>query len=226
MNRDFRERVLLPVALPIALVLGFGVFAFALSRILLTVSELLSVVIAMFVATYILIVGAFVARNQRITSRALGAGLAVGLFGIVAAGAVAGAAGMRELHVEGGNAEDEGGEGAVADGSAGEGGADAGEGAGAAPEIPDDAVTFVAIDIDYEQAPTEVPAGDVVFALENSGAILHNVVLEEPGDVLVVEAQGGETAVQNIQLEPGDYTYFCSVPGHRQAGMEGTFTVA
>jgi uncharacterized cupredoxin-like copper-binding protein len=29
----------------------------------------------------------------------------------------------------------------------------------------------------------------------------------------------------SAQLKPGNYTFYCSVPGHRQAGMQGTLTV-
>jgi uncharacterized cupredoxin-like copper-binding protein len=37
-------------------------------------------------------------------------------------------------------------------------------------------------------------------------------------------SKGGASQVQ-LNLKPGTYTYFCSVPGHRQAGMQGTLTV-
>ncbi|MDP8978487.1 MAG: plastocyanin/azurin family copper-binding protein [Actinomycetota bacterium] len=55
------------------------------------------------------------------------------------------------------------------------------------------------------------------------GSINHNVTFEGVNDgEPAVEADGGETATGTVDLQPGTYTYFCSVPGHRAAGMEGT----
>lgn len=103
--------------------------------------------------------------------------------------------------------------------AAGEGG---GEGEGAAGGAT---AEFVAIDLAYEAAPTEVAAGTVEFALDNQGAIEHNVVIEELDDEVVVEAPGGGTDTGTVELEPGEYTYYCDIAGHRAAGMEGTLTV-
>jgi uncharacterized cupredoxin-like copper-binding protein len=36
--------------------------------------------------------------------------------------------------------------------------------------------------------------------------------------------QGGSKSL-TLNLEPGTYKFYCTVPGHRQAGMEGTLTV-
>ena len=98
--------------------------------------------------------------------------------------------------------------------AAGEGGDEGGGGGGA----------WVAIDIDYEQAPTELPAGPVEVQLQNNGAIEHNVVIEELGDEEILTAAGGASDNATVEFEPGEYTYYCDVPGHR-ATMEGTLTV-
>ena len=84
---------------------------------------------------------------------------------------------------------------------------------------------FVAVDLGFPEAPSELPAGGAQVELDNQGAIEHNVVIEET-DQKILEAPGGGTDSATVDLEPGDYTYFCDIPGHRAAGMEGTLTVA
>ncbi|MBW3604435.1 MAG: cupredoxin domain-containing protein [Actinobacteria bacterium] len=101
----------------------------------------------------------------------------------------------------------------------GAGGGEAGGDGGAA------SAEFVAIDIAYEAAPDEVPAGPVAMTLVNNGSIEHNVVIEELDDRKVLDTAGGETDQAEVELEAGEYTYFCDVAGHRAAGMEGELTV-
>lgn len=86
--------------------------------------------------------------------------------------------------------------------------------------------TWVAVDIAYEEAPEEVAAGTVDVELDNQGNIEHNVVIEELDDQLILDAAAGESDSGSVELEPGTYTYYCDVAGHRAAGMEGTLTVA
>src|SRR3954447_10507411 len=69
-------------------------------------------------------------------------------------------------------------------------------------------------------------AGQITIDFKNPAPIPHNVVIEQNGKELsgfepIAEGEESETA----ELKPGTYTFFCSVPGHRQAGMEGTLTV-
>jgi uncharacterized cupredoxin-like copper-binding protein len=104
-------------------------------------------------------------------------------------------------------------------GGATEGGGGAGGGGGAAT------AEWVAVDIAFDQAPTEVAAGTVSASLTNEGATEHNVVIEELGDEMILDAPAGQSDSAEVELEAGDYTYYCNVPGHREAGMEGTLTV-
>jgi len=69
-------------------------------------------------------------------------------------------------------------------------------------------------------------AGTVTIDFENPSATPHNVVIEEDGKELAgfEPIAEGEKSV-SADLKPGTYTFLCTVPGHAQAGMEGTLTV-
>jgi plastocyanin len=89
------------------------------------------------------------------------------------------------------------------------------------------AVTIQGLDT-LKYSATEIIAqpGTLEVTLECEPAVNHDFVIEELGDEVVVECAAGETATGTTsELEPGTYTYYCSVPGHRAAGMEGTLTV-
>ena len=85
--------------------------------------------------------------------------------------------------------------------------------------------TWVAVDIAFDSAPTELPAGEVEITLENQGAAIHNVTIEGVDPAPVVEAAGGATETGVVTLEPGTYTYICSVPGH-EGSMNGELIVS
>jgi plastocyanin len=70
-------------------------------------------------------------------------------------------------------------------------------------------------------------AGKDTIDFTNESPVPHDVHIEdssgkELGGTEIVQ-EGSDSA--EVELKPGTYTYFCSVPGHRQAGMEGTLTV-
>jgi plastocyanin len=81
--------------------------------------------------------------------------------------------------------------------------------------------------LEFEEKSATAKAGNVTINFTNSSPVPHDVKIEsENGEELggtEVISEGNESA--KVNLKPGTYTFFCSVPGHRQAGMEGTLTV-
>ena len=79
--------------------------------------------------------------------------------------------------------------------------------------------------IAWEPTELSAPAGSVTITLDNpSQTQPHNIVLEGVEDGSSDTITDSSTEV-TAELEAGEYTYFCSVGGHRQQGMEGTLTV-
>lgn len=79
----------------------------------------------------------------------------------------------------------------------------------------------------FDKASLTSKPGKVTIDFENPAAIEHDVAIEGPeGKELAVSARigKGKTSV-STDLAAGAYTFFCSVPGHREGGMEGTLTV-
>lgn len=70
-------------------------------------------------------------------------------------------------------------------------------------------------------------AGTVTIAFENKATIEHNVTVASPSGATLgaTPTSSGGTKTLTVTLKPGTYKFYCSVPGHRQAGMEGTLTV-
>jgi uncharacterized cupredoxin-like copper-binding protein len=65
---------------------------------------------------------------------------------------------------------------------------------------------------------------DILIHLTNTGAAPHNFTVESLG--ISEDVAPGESKDVTINTGPGELDYYCDVPGHRQAGMEGTITVA
>ena len=61
----------------------------------------------------------------------------------------------------------------------------------------------------------------------NDSSVPHNVTLDGPGvEDAATETITGGSSTLTLDLQPGKYTFYCSVDGHRGAGMEGTLTVS
>jgi uncharacterized cupredoxin-like copper-binding protein len=114
---------------------------------------------------------------------------------------------------------------------------------------PSTAITLDAADFSYTPASVTVPAGEpVTLTLKNSSVVEHDFVIEKI-DVesivrkdsgseahhaldeglnvdLHISAQPGDTSVIEFTVsEPGTYTFYCSAPGHKDAGMSGELVV-
>jgi plastocyanin len=78
----------------------------------------------------------------------------------------------------------------------------------------------------FDKSSLSAKSGNVTLTMANPSAVPHGVAIEGNGvdkDGSVVN-KGGKSTV-TASLKPGTYTYYCPVPGHRQAGMEGKLTV-
>jgi uncharacterized cupredoxin-like copper-binding protein len=89
----------------------------------------------------------------------------------------------------------------------------------------DETVTLVTKEFYFEPDTVTVAAGSTEIVVDNSGGMVeHDFTLEELG--VEIYAAPGDTEREVVDLESGSYEFFCSIPGHREAGMEGTLTVS
>ena len=82
-------------------------------------------------------------------------------------------------------------------------------------------------DLVFEPDVLDAEAGDLSLNYTNPSEVPHNVAIDD-GSETVAQGEtvtGGSSAAATATLEPGEYTFFCSIPGHRESGMEGTLTV-
>jgi len=80
--------------------------------------------------------------------------------------------------------------------------------------------------IAYDTTELTAKAGKVTIDFDNPAAVEHDVAIEQNGNEIAKSAliSEGKTSV-TAELEPGTYTFLCTVPGHAEAGMEGTLTI-
>jgi uncharacterized cupredoxin-like copper-binding protein len=79
--------------------------------------------------------------------------------------------------------------------------------------------------------PNSISAGtgeSVTLNFENVGAVLHDFTIDDfNGERVHVEVQPGDSDSITLTMpdSAGEWYFYCSVPGHREAGMDGTLTV-
>jgi plastocyanin len=104
-----------------------------------------------------------------------------------------------------------------------------GAAAGAAPKATGRTLALAADPggaLRFDKTRAAVLAGRVTVTLTNDSSIQHNVTIAQGSKTLgATKTITKSTDTVRLELDPGDYVFFCSVPGHRQSGMEGTLAV-
>lgn len=81
--------------------------------------------------------------------------------------------------------------------------------------------------LSYNTKTLTASAGKVTIAFTNMSPLMHNMNVESSSGQTLGSTPTfqGATKSLTLDLKPGTYKFFCTVPGHRQAGMEGTLIV-
>jgi plastocyanin len=124
-----------------------------------------------------------------------------------------------DLSEQPGGGNQSGGSGGGGEESGGAPGGDAG-GGDAAVEIPADEQALA-----YQKTEVTAKAGSITLRSPNPSPIPHNIAVDEPEQALGEVVQNGGVSEITVDFPAGEYEYYCSVPGHREAGMVGTLTV-
>lgn len=88
---------------------------------------------------------------------------------------------------------------------------------GAALEVTGNEYSFDPVEL---SAPADT---DVSLTLRNEGGLEHDWSIQ--GQDVRIVAEPGQTGTGTFNLPPGTYAFYCSIPGHEAAGMQGTLKV-
>jgi plastocyanin len=79
----------------------------------------------------------------------------------------------------------------------------------------------------YDTASLTAKSGTITIDFTNAAPLEHNLTIASSSGAVQAATptfQGGSKTI-SLSLKPGTYTFYCTVPGHRAAGMEGKLTV-
>ncbi len=114
---------------------------------------------------------------------------------------------------------------AVVTGGCGGGADDETSSAGSAEAPAGEKIAVVGKEFSYDPAAVTLKAGQpFTIVLKNTGSIEHDITVDDAKFKLTVP--GNNTGEKALKVEkPGTYQFYCSLPGHKSAGMKGELTV-
>ena len=96
-------------------------------------------------------------------------------------------------------------------------------GSGSSGNSEASAISLTIANVAFGQTSLEAHEGDVTLTLVNSDPIGHDFTIDALGVKFSIGAN--QTQTFTFTVKPGIYEFYCSVPGHKQAGMAGSLTV-
>lgn len=93
---------------------------------------------------------------------------------------------------------------------------------------PTDAVALVVKDFTLDPIDVNVDTGPFALAVSNQGPTVHNVIIRDDSGAALAgtrDLRDGESETIAVDLAPGRYVLFCSLPGHESLGIVGTLIV-
>lgn len=94
----------------------------------------------------------------------------------------------------------------------------------ASPSAAGVVLSFTGAEYAFTPPTMKASAGKTTIRFTNKGVVEHDFVI----DVLHVKilTKPGKTAEATVDLKAGTYTFYCTIPGHLQSGMQGKLTVS
>lgn len=77
----------------------------------------------------------------------------------------------------------------------------------------------------FAKESVSAATGTLTLRMPNPSSVPHNIAVDEPERAVGEVVEKGGVSEITVNFPPGEYEYYCSVPGHREAGMTGTLTV-
>lgn len=80
----------------------------------------------------------------------------------------------------------------------------------------------------YNTDKLNAKAGNITISLTNDSSVEHDVAVSDSSDEQLGKSDaitGSSTSLELTDVKSGDYTFFCTLPGHEAAGMKGDLTV-